>query len=761
MKISKPLKIIAYIFGGLLLLALIAHFGINFIIKKELPKIIEEKNDTAYDLSYEDMNFSIFNSSISVHEAKLQPKKNSNIKKDINFYGSVGKISVTGVNFIELIKDKNLKAFSIVLEKPDISVLKALKKDTLPTESKLASSIDIDEILIKNANLSMLTSSGDTLLYKVYNMNATIGGIHMGAYTVKKDIPFTYTDYKIKIDSVYTLLNNDQFLKSGYIDVSQQHILMDHVNLYPILSSKEFKAKETQSNTRMNISVPKVKLTHTDWGYDQSDFYVKVGGIEIDSIQFHITDQKNQTVVQQAKKDAEKIIQPVVPFRIDIDSLAIKKSSFNSLGIVDVKNVNILVKNISNRVHERLLIDEFILRKPQLIHKPRKTSNKGSESEPSQLNDRIIFNKIKVIDAVYTLQNKSGKDILFVKNFNLSIDNVELNDQTINSHIPIIYTNPKISTGKLTYDAGKMYMMYSDGLNISDKKITLKNLEMKPKMTREQHSRQLKWGQDYYLIKTGAIEFLNYSWGFDTQGEGYFKSGNLTLNQVNTTIFRDASIPNEPKTNYLFSKKLRDIDFNFFINQVQLKNSTLVYQETGDIKRAPGKLSFSQFNLTAQNIYSGHKRNSGPTTQIKVNTTFMKNSRLDANWSMNIMDKADNFSINGSISDFDVVAMSPFLKPYLKVSMDGKINLMKFAFKGNNNTANGIYGMDYKNLKVNVLREDGSKKKLLSAVGNMVVRTDTKGMRELDIKTVERNKENSFFNFLWQCILQGLKQTII
>lgn len=761
MKINKPLKIIGYVFGGLLILALLLHFGINFLIKQQLPKIIEEKNDTAYDLTYEDMNFSIFNNSISVHAAEVLPKKNSNIKKDIDFYGKIGKISVTGVNFYELLKDKNLKAYTIVLEQPDITVLKAIQKDTLPSESKLSSSIDIDEILIKNANLSMMTNAGDTLLYKVYNLNASIDGIHMGEYTVKKDIPFTYTDYKFKIDSVYTLLNQDQFMKSGYIDVSMNHILVDNVRLFPLLSSKQFKANETQSNTRMNISIPKVKLTHTDWGYDKTDFFVKVGGIEIDSINFHITDQKNQTVIQQAKKDAEKIIQPAIPFRLDIDSLAIKKSSFNSLGIVDVQNVNILVKKISNRVHERLLIDEFILRNPKLIHAPRKTANKGSSSEPSQLNDRIIFNKVRVVNADYTLKNKEGKEILFVKDFNLSVDEVELNDKTVNQNIPLIYKNANINTGKLTFDAGKQYMMYSDGLKISPSKITLKNMSMKPKMTREEHSRQLKWGEDYYVISTGAVDINGYSWGFDAQDEGYFKANEMVLNTVNTTIFRDASKPNEPKTNYLFSKKLRDINFNFFINSMKLKNSTLVYQETGNIKREPGKLSFTNFNLTATNIYSGHKRSSGPTTNIKVNTVFMKNSRLDANWSMNIMDRSDAFTINGVINNFDAVAMSPFLKPYLKVAIDGKINQMKFNFRGNDNTANGTFAMDYDGIKVNVLREDGTKKKFLSAVGNMVVRTDSKGTIEKDIKTVERNKENSFFNFLWQCILQGLKQTLI
>src|SRR5690606_12145271 len=151
MKINKPLKIVGYTLFAAIFLILGAHLGVNFLIKNRLPKIIEEKNDTAYDFTYEDLNFSIFNNSISVSNARVYTKENSDIKKDIDFFGSIKKVSVTGVNFVQLLKNKNLKAFTIVLEKPEITVLQTTKKDTLPTHSQLPSSLDIDEILVKNA----------------------------------------------------------------------------------------------------------------------------------------------------------------------------------------------------------------------------------------------------------------------------------------------------------------------------------------------------------------------------------------------------------------------------------------------------------------------------------------------------------------------------------------------------------------------------------------------------------------------------------
>src|SRR5690606_37476710 len=106
----------------------------------------------------------------------------------------------------------------------------------------------------------------------------------------------------------------------------------------------------TEATTRLLVEVPKLSVKSTDWGYENADLFVNVGTISIDSINVSILDQKNQTVVQQAKKDTENRVQALIPFRLDIEELDIKKSSFNSLGILEVNNVNINIKKISNQI---------------------------------------------------------------------------------------------------------------------------------------------------------------------------------------------------------------------------------------------------------------------------------------------------------------------------------------------------------------------------------------------------------------------------
>lgn len=761
-KIGKRTGIVI---GSLALLALIVNIGVNLLVRNKLPKIIEEKNDSAYQFDYESLGFSILDGSLYVKNVKVMPKKNANIRKDINFYGTVGEISVTGVNFVELLRHKNLKAFTIYVDQPNITVLKQ-EKDTLKNQSTIANSIDIDKITVRKANIRMMSQAGDTLLQEVHNFNVQVDGVHMGKYTKGKNIPFTYQDYNFKIDSVYSKMNDFQFIKTGAITIDKENFNMNDFRIYPNLTSNEFKNKETNSNTRLNLEVPLLNLKETDWGYNQDDqFYVNVGKINIDSIRFNILDQKKQTVFQQAHRDAEHIVQPLIPFRIDVGEINIKKSSFKSLGILDVKNVNISIKKISNRVHEHLTIDEFNLNKPLFVHVPKPSSGEHRKNnEPSQLNDIILINKININDAQYELKDATGKRTqLTVNNFNLTLNKIRIDDKTVKEKVPFLYENPLLTTGKIHYNTGDNYDIYTNGIVIKENNVLVKNIEMKPKKSRAAFNKSLKYGQDHYTIHSGAIQFNGMNWGFNANDMFFLKFKEVVLNNVNANIYRDATIPNNPKENALYSKKLRELKIGLDINNLRIVNSKIEYEEVAENSKAPGKLTFSNFNLNANNIYSGAGKSSGPTTQIHVKTSFMNSASLAANWSFNIMNRSDAFNINGEINNFPAPGMNPFIKPYMNASAAGTIDKMQFDFNGNNNTSVGKFGMQYHDMKLTLYKKDGVKeRKLLSKVGNWFIKNDTKGeVVTTEIKPVDRKKDSSFFNFLWLSVLQGLKQTLL
>src|SRR5690554_8198775 len=87
---------------------------------------------------------------------------------------------------------------------------------------------------------------------------------------------------------------------------------------------------------------------------------------------------------------------------------------------------------------------------------------------------------------------------------------------------------------------------------------------------------------------------------------------------MNASIYRDVSIPRNPKENKLYSYRLRHLDFPMEIGKLKIIHSRLSYEEDTKTSTQPGKLTFSDFNLTASHLYSGYKKRSGPKTQIFV-----------------------------------------------------------------------------------------------------------------------------------------------
>lgn len=759
MKINKTLKIATFLVVSLLTLVLLLGGGINYFINRKLPDIIAENNDTAYDLIYDKIHFSLLKNTLSIKNISLKPKKNANITQGVYNIGSVERIRFSGVNFYDLITNKKLKAYTISFVKPDITVFRSFEKDTLNTTSNnWLSVIDVDKIKIENAHFKILNATGDSLLYELFNFNTEVDGIHASAHTLGKKIPFTYTDYSFQIDSVYGVINNLQFLKSGAVKVTPKHIELENLRVLPALDSKALADMYEDGSTRFCAEVPYLSIHNADWGFDDKDkLFVNITTLEMDSI--NLKALKGNSIEVPIESSEIKPVKPLIPFRLDVKEIHIRNADFQTSQLA-VRQMNLKLKNISNRVGVQLLVEELQLNQPEFIQIPVVSAKK--KHRKLQLNDLIFINKFVVNNAKYILKNNKGNlNKLVVEDVNFKMYSLRIDQQTLAENLPFTYANLHISTKKIHLHAGNVYDIFSDGLESDGLKAIVKRLKVSPKISRRQHANQLKFAEDYYYIEVPSLELNAIKWGFDLQNDLYVNLGEVVLNQMNASIYRDVSIPRNPKENNLYSRRLRNLEFPFEIKSLKIKNSKLTYEEDTKNSTEPGKLSFTNFNLNATDLYSGYKRTNGPKTQIMIQTKFMKQGDLKTSWQFDIMDRNEKFNINGTLTNFPAPAMNPFLKPYLQVSTEGNIDEMIFNFSGNNDRANGAYAMDFSDLKVRILDKEKQEMRLISAAANVVMRNNTEGLKKVEIKTVERKKDASFFNFLWLCIMQGLKQTVI
>jgi hypothetical protein len=284
---------------------------------------------------------------------------------------------------------------------------------------------------------------------------------------------------------------------------------------------------------------------------------------------------------------------------------------------------------------------------------------------------------------------------------------------------------------------------------------------MLPKQSRKEFSNSLPKELDQFNLKAQNIDIAKLDWGFikDTL---YVHTPQVVLNKIDANIYRSKEPKDDPTRKKLYSELLRSLKFDLKVDKLLIKNSLVEYEEQINFTKPAAKVTFSKFYATAANIYSPINKDKLPRTTIDVECLFMKSAPLKVNWSFATPDVSDAFTITGHLQNIRSEEVNPVSKPLMNATTTGDLKDVRFVFNGNRDKATGTFAIEYDDLKVGIYKKDGKKKnKVVSAIGNLLVKNDTDGeLKKVDV-AVERSKDKSVFNFLWKFVMQGLKQTVL
>ena len=657
----------------------------------------------------------------------------------------------------------------IRFKKPLITIIQAKPANKIVTtkdakvdiKADVAELINIKKLQIEQGKIKALFSNATTVKYAVNNVNLSIEGIKMNELTRTNEIPIDYKTFRVKLDSMYFRLNEMHTLTASSFDLTEKKLVLKDFKMKPLISKSQFNQNYTKSNSLLDIEAPILTLNNNSWGFKDKQFYFHTNSIKLDEVDVKILDEKNEKVI--AKRAEKTTKQFLINFNLKVDTIQIKKSRF----IADKKfifdNVNLTVLDIKNDYGKELNIHHVILKNPKftIFGQPKRVAQRDDKA-PDEFNDIIKVNRVSLVNGeleIIPFQNKTPN--LILKTIQLTFDQIKVDPKTIKENIPFVYHSVLLKSAGIDYKISNVYRLTTSNFQFNDGKLVLNDLKLNPLISRSAYVKTLKKQADLYTISAKQIVGNGIQWGISKEKKLFLKANSYKINQLFANIYSSNIPPKDSKRRPLFSEKLREIKFDLGIKQFQLVNSKLEYEE--DAAKGPGtsKLTFSNINTTIQNINSGYNKKSLPDVKVDWQSQFMTGN-LKANWTFNPMNRTEKFNINGSITNLDTKNMDPFIKPYLNVSVDGTFDKIKFNFDGNDKVANGDFGIEYNNLKVNLLREDGSKKKLLSAIGNAAVKNDSRGKMKMEkVDNIERKQDKSFFNFLLACILDGLKKALL
>lgn len=408
---------------------------------------------------------------------------------------------------------------------------------------------------------------------------------------------------------------------------------------------------------------------------------------------------------------------------------------------------------------DEISVDKILLDTPKIIYNlGSEEKSVASNDDPVQL-DKPISVKLLSIDNAQITMYKGMADSLFFKSEALyfELNDIHVNNQTIQNKIPFNYDNFKLSVGPLFYRLSEFEDLKLTKIESSPSGTTFEDISILTKYSKNELQRHIKVERDHFKIEIPKLHLKEQQFGFLEDSILYFKSPEVKMESPIMEIYRDKLTADDPVHKKLYSKMLRDLKIHLSLDHVILDNTTIVYSEKVNEDMPAGRLFFDNLNGSIKNMGNTYDSK----VNIEIDAIFMKQTPINVHWTFDVHNLNDHFVFKANIDKLPATNMNPFMEPNLKVKLEGEVLKTYFTIDGNHTQGNIDFKIDYEDFKIDVLKKDGRhKNKLLSAVANIFIKknseTSESEFREVTKKDIERDPTKSVFNFLWLNIQAAL-----
>lgn len=810
--------------GVLVLLFLIGNFGLNWWLKNNLPNYV--KNNSDYKISYKKLDVDLGTGNImatSLAVASKNPANTNVIGLDgtvdslqISRLGIYDALFNKRVNSSDLILVKpNLK---VTLAKP---VDEKTGKERNPVVFKNITIKDGNIVILRHTKQKFL--SVNDLRLNVSNLQMTEKSVENKLPVVFDKYEINGKNFFFRPDNVYALKASTVSTKNGLMNIRNFQLvpLLSYAHFVRAFPNKgamfQFAAKEMnfqdillkdnrislsnasfvdpdlkmytskkqqkkQKDFKYDVELEGVKLTNAKVEILRPDQTKLFGGttLNLDIKKLHMDEETVKGNIpfsyEKFRVDGRNVYYSTPSQTVTAAALALNQKSGDLRNLSFTPGNGVGKTTIAGSARQlQFNTNEWRMEEGKLkmdgdfitlngfngtITAPSTApQNNGKKADYSKIEFPLTFKKINVRNSSITY-NK-GETSIGLGNLNANLSNLEMNAETAKSGIPFKSGAYSLTTSSIKYRLNRYYQLSAGQLKYTKGQLQVNNVHLQPLVSRSEFIRMIPSEKDLYTLRVNSVA-MSGSWDLISPQKNMNVS-QLTINGMDANIFRSKLPKDDTTVKPMYSELLRRIKFPMYIANTDIRNSVLVYEEDTKKSDGPGKLTFGNFNMNVKNLNSGKMQGKPTAVPITINTSFMNISPMKVNWSFDTANMADAFTIAGSITSLPTAGINPFIEPYLNIRATGNIQSLSWNFKGNKAGLNGTMNMKHTDLNVSILQKNSNEEnKLLSALANMVVRTDSgKYPESVVVDNVKRDPTKSFFNLFWQGIQEGLKKTLI
>ncbi len=353
---------------SLLLLLVLLNVGLNFWIKYQLPKVINRENDSAYFITYKDLTVSLLHRNISARGVVVVPKET--LRDSVNkagIYAKIDEVKVIHFNVWDAVFHDKIKAAAITIEKPRVVWYKKTKKDNVrdAVVTPFEKIISVSDVYLNKGDLKILHAKSNKAILSLQHINLQLEGIVVTEQIMTHKIPFQFSNYKLRCDSLYYQPNAFYQINAKQLIATKNNLKIDQFELLPTFSRQQFVSKLTHEKDLYTLRCKSMNLGKMDWGFRNEDLFVHSGLVKLDEVSANIYRSKEPADDLTKKHLYNKLLREL-DFDLRVDTLQLRnsiveyeeeKSAELGAGKVSFTHFNALATNIRSGFSKKSLPD--------------------------------------------------------------------------------------------------------------------------------------------------------------------------------------------------------------------------------------------------------------------------------------------------------------------------------------------------------------------------------------------------------------------
>ncbi len=299
--------------------------------------------------------------------------------------------------------------------------------------------------------------------------------------------------------------------------------------------------------------------------------------------------------------------------------------------------------------------------------------------------------------------------------------------------------------------------VYNPEIDNGSSVVSFDSLSMIPTISRDSFWRSYPFEKDYMTLRLGPTRL--YDW--KTSGWGKDISISATRMVTSNTIFyteKDKTRGPDPVTyRPLLARSLRKIPFSFSIDTVEINNGFLRHNIIPERTGREGNIFFTDINGRMINVKNyGYYDND--SLRLRIHAALYGQGDLQVSFRQSYVDTIQGFWLRAGMGNLEMSALNPLLTPLASVKIDrGHANSMLMVVEGNDYVAFGSMELQYKNLRVSLLKKGENEYFLSRSINgllNLFIRSQDNQRKNLIFQ--ERMRDKAIFNFWGKIALNGL-----